>query len=99
MARKPYFGPAGIFSTDDPVADQRQIEAEQYDPSEWEKEEHQDDVEEQPEFIEACGGSVDCSMWFLETIEKDTFESWVERMKTLHQKQCGCNATFEFSHI
>lgn len=43
MAKQPYYGPVGIFSTDDAAADQRQIEAEQWeDPLDkedefWEK--------------------------------------------------------------
>ena len=46
------FGPAGIFSTDDPAADQRQIEAESHNPEEdlWEQpdEVHGDDPGEYP---------------------------------------------------
>lgn len=47
MAKR--FGPAGIFSTDDPVSDQRQIEAEQ---GPWEEEDEEDYPEE--EILYAC---------------------------------------------
>jgi hypothetical protein len=106
MAYTGYLGPAGIFSTDDPAADRRQIEAEQYDPTDWEQEGlyHEEDenpysvAEEYPETMEAYGGSTECTMWFLETIEVGNFDSWVERMKEKHQEKCGCNAAFEFDH-
>ena len=107
MAYKGYLGPAGLFSTDDPIADQRQIEAEQYDPEEWEQEDplHEgeetrlEEMEEKlPPMIEAYVGSTDCKWWNMETIEYGTYDAWMERMKAKHQKQCGCNAELSFSH-
>ncbi len=40
-----YYGPAGIFSTDDAAADRQQIEAEEYEPEETESEEDFEDEE------------------------------------------------------
>jgi len=56
-----YFGPAGIFSTDNPVSDQMQIEAEQGPESEWE--EDLLDEDEYPETDILHGVCPECLFW------------------------------------
>jgi hypothetical protein len=49
--------------------------------------------------ITAYGGNVNCTMWFLKTIEADDFDKWVEEKRQEHKEKCGCNARFLFGHI
>ncbi len=97
MPRKNYFGPAGIFSTDNPVADQAQIEAEQYEPEEEEETEQEPDPECTP-LVEAFVGSIGCTWWNHELIEEPAFDEWIEKMKAEHKEKCGCRAELLFSH-
>jgi hypothetical protein len=85
-----YLGPAGIFSTDDPVMDQMQIEAEQYDPEEGvepDEEEHFQEVKE----VEVFAGCRENSDWWdYSHIEKSNFEQYKERLRQDHAKNCPC---------
>ena len=89
-----HFGPAGIFSTDDPTADRRQIEAEQWgeeeeflfgqqpvDPDEYPVEDYYLDP---PNKIHAYCGCNSCLFWNLKWIE-DTPES-KDKQSKLWQK-------------
>jgi hypothetical protein len=57
--KKPYYGPAGIFSTDNPQSDRMQIEAEEYDEDEYrDRDDDVDDYEyadeEPPYYVFTC---------------------------------------------
>lgn len=113
MGYNGYLGPAGIFSTDDPAADQRQIEAEQYDPEEdewWDQEDpdHDEDYEDDfvepveeeivyPDLIDVYVGSEPCTWWHMDLIEEINYDAWVEQMKAKHQAECGCSAELIFT--
>lgn len=96
-----YLGPAGIFSTDDPAADQRQIEAEQWDEEEEFLLGQQPlDPNEYREEIHACCGCNSCDFWELKWIE-DTPES-ISKQSKLWQKAhatTGCKDDLIISNI
>ena len=99
MAKYPYLGPAGIFSTDDPATDQRQIEAEQAD---WEEgygeEPWEDDYEREEDYPEVdypygiCPNKpwYSCEMFFAGD-EKD-LEKARKALQARHDQECGCGA-------
>src|SRR5689334_24362766 len=100
------YGPAGIFSTDDAAADQRQIEAEQgpredesiqpdpfHDEDEYLYEDLEEDEQPEPILVQATAGSPDCPNWYaMELIEPHLFQVWIESVTAQHQTACGCNA-------
>lgn len=105
-----HLDPAGIFSTDDPAADQRQIEAEQWDeeeefllgqqlvdPCEYPEENYS---QAPPNEIHACCGCHSCTFWGLRWIE-DTPES-IDRQNKLWQERhaaTGCKDGLIVGHI
>ena len=101
---QPYYGPAGIFSTDNAQSDQMQIEAEQFDPEEYQEQpdsDHAGYVTEEDQFpptITAFVGSLACQWWDYAEIEEANYPAWMESMKTKHKKQCGCSAELLYSY-
>ena len=83
MAKMPYYGPAGIFSTDNAAADQRQIDAEGYDPDEGEQPYDYYDYEEEEYREEDWGKEIDvlfsCSASVENSTTEATFGMWWKR--------------------
>lgn len=93
--KRPYLGPAGIFSTDDPGMDQAQIEAEQWDGDEsgFYSEESDFEDEEKPHDDPYNKLFVVCNhlAWWEEVIilESD-LEGAKENFRKKHKKECAC---------
>lgn len=96
-----YLGPAGIFSTDDRAADQRQIEAEQFDPDEYE--EPTDLIEEDLAELEAiyyeqdeeqikvfAGCQESGEWWDTDIIGESSFEEFKASKAEEHREKCPC---------
>jgi len=86
-----YLGPAGIFSTDDPGADQRQIEAEQFDDQEgYDNFGEPETLHYPPDLIEVYAGCSQGAWHHLDTIDGRDFETFKERMQEDHNGNCSC---------
>lgn len=107
MAKKWYEGPAGIFGTDDWAADQRQVDAENYDPDEYEGQPDEDENDLIPEeetesnplpMFYAYVGSSGCEWWKWDWIEESSYPTWMEEMKAKHERECGCSSELDYCH-
>lgn len=81
------FGPAGIFSTGDPCADNRQIMAERYV-----EEDSSEDEEDQPHFEEAEFEYevYECSLSW-QHAERRMFVNQ-QVIQNIHNRECGCGS-------
>lgn len=95
MAQGAYYGPAGIFSTDDPGADQRQIDEELFEdpfddediyPSYWDFE---SELEESAT-IEVIAYCTQEPWYDWRTIPEDTYEAFEESTRADHATHCSC---------
>ena len=94
-----YFGPAGIFSTDDPGSDMRQILAEQGSPEEgeryWEKKYSEEEYSEEeyfPAYLNLHGVCLVCQFWGIETYEEESEEGLEDAKNELnnrHRAECS----------
>lgn len=97
---KPNYGPAGIFSTDNPVSDAMQIAAEEGPWEEWEDEEGL--LEEQPlAQVELYGCCPECIWWdstFYWTDDPVGLEGATQRLRERHEAECPhCFGALEFA--
>jgi hypothetical protein len=97
----PYLGPAGQFSTDDAQADQRQIEAEQFEPfeidDEWtEEDEARYNGGESQELIEkhhfVTAGCKTNQNWFMyeESVPDSKLDETIKAFAQKHDESCNC---------
>ena len=92
-------GLAGIFSTDDPGADLRQIEAEQWDEAEDWMLGYEDDFGYYPEYYQVyfdCPARDHSGAWFaLQEFYEGSEEEVTKAMQLEHDKACPCGQPVE----
>jgi hypothetical protein len=81
------YGPAGMFSTDNPQADQNQIECEQYDPSEGIEEPDEIICEDKVLISARCLGS---DWYAYQDIYPQNYQDLTERFISEHNSECNC---------
>ena len=95
---EPNYGPAGIFSTDDPGADMRQIEAEQGPWEEWEEEGLLAEMELLQSKLYGC--CPECLWWDSALYRADDpvdLEREKDRLRDEHEAECpDCAGELEF---
>jgi len=92
MSEYPYLGLAGIFSTDDPAADQRQIEAEQGPPEEEGEYGYPED-DWGVDYLEAgCPNHAWYDRELFYVGNQVDLERAKMRLQTKHDEECGCGA-------
>lgn len=103
MARKAalYFGPAGIFSTDDPGADQRQIDAESAPFEEWDDDDYSHEDEADYPEVDSVSSACPRCFWHDTQIYYPEDSTEPENAKALlrerHKKEMpSCNGELEF---
>jgi len=95
MPAKSYFGPAGLFSTDDPLMDRLQIEAEQYEePYDGEPENPlelvRDTIPDEPVALDSyVAGCPDCDWYEFDQCgsEETDMKAMTTRMEASHTKR------------
>jgi hypothetical protein len=101
--KTPYYGPAGIFSTDNPQSDRMQIEAEEYDEFEWEQDDPVLDEEyyNQPTIYRSfeCSYYSGQGAWYdwEECFESDDLEAMTKKMQAKHDEVCDCGQPIKVS--
>ena len=111
-SKKPYYGPAGIFSTDNAEADQRQIDAESYDPDEDGMDgnpqndpyEEEDDRYIEKDLVEtirvffSCSVRTDPGVWYSsKTVFTEELEVETASAQKEHDLACSCGKPISVS--
>ena len=94
---KPYYEPAGIFSTDNWQSDQMQIMAEEYDEDEWGPQDDFDELDDEYYNQPTIYRTFECSVYgphkwhaWEECFESDSLELMIPRYQAEHDKDCDC---------
>jgi len=104
--KKPYYGPAGLFSTDNPQSDRMQIEAEEYDDEEeyadlddWDFDEESYNQPTTIYRIFECSVHKGQDAWYnwKECFESEDLVEMTKRMQAKHNKVCDCGQPIKAS--